>query len=163
MLNGSVLIGTTPSIGLIPWAMVHSSVWLRVSTRTGDQTRRWLEKSQSLGDPKKYPPPKKTNMAGWKITEFLIGDTSSNGCFSILRLVFRGVGYQLREKQSWSWYPKKKTPTFIQMAIRLSVGWWTKSLHYTLHFITLHLTPCSHSSVHPKGACSEYSKHWWFS
>ena len=49
-------------------------------------------------------------MAGWKITEFLIGDTSSNGCFSIVRLVFRGVGYQLREKQSWSWYPQTKKP-----------------------------------------------------
>ena len=31
-----------------------------------------------------YRPPKSQNMTGWKITFFLIGDTSSNGWFSIV-------------------------------------------------------------------------------
>ena len=38
----------------------------------------------------KYTPPKKTNRDIGK-PPFLLGDTSSNGCFSIVMLVFGGV------------------------------------------------------------------------
>ena len=37
------------------------------------------------------PIPEFTNMAGLENQEFSIGDTSSNGWFSIVMLVFRGV------------------------------------------------------------------------
>ena len=40
--------------------------------------------------------PEFTNMADWKITIFqYVGDAFSNGCFSIVMLVFRGVSHSL--------------------------------------------------------------------
>ena len=105
-----------------------------------------------------HPPLKKTKMISWKITIFLIGDTSTpNGCLSVVMFGFPGwpVNRMSRTPFRPNWLPSNPC-RLGYIADQVFFGSSLGILRVSMQNMTKNHTKVSHSSVISKNVTSSF-------